>query len=209
VCQTLDDVRRELVRLRLEVSEAPAKGGFRGRRRGHSSLLPLGRSEGDPQAPLSRDKGVVPAARPRTNHLRMPRSRRNRRKEAATQTMNRCRVWMGPPHRSRGQLAVLAGRGLRLCKLRTGDVAQWPLAGVLPKFDSRALRRAHRCPGCNQGHKGRDQDLLGHSPVHQVRNTRVPRYRRLYDARRGRNGGRSHASTRPHLLRPRSPTAIH
>jgi carboxylate-amine ligase len=28
VCQTLDDVRRELVRLRREVSEAPAKGDF-------------------------------------------------------------------------------------------------------------------------------------------------------------------------------------
>ena len=79
VCRTLADVRAELVRLRRAVIAAAGRDGSRIAAAGHAPVLALGGPGADAQAALLRDRRRLPAARPRADHLRLPRPRRHRR----------------------------------------------------------------------------------------------------------------------------------
>jgi carboxylate-amine ligase len=139
VCKTLEDVRAELVRLRREVREAAAKEGLRPAAAGTHPFSHWGDQK---VTPKQRYRGI------REGYQQLAREQiifgchvhvGMADKEAAIQTMNRCRVWMGP-------LIALAASSPFWLGGDSGYASfgremwwrRWPLAGVPPEFDSRA-----------------------------------------------------------------------
>ncbi|MDQ6898043.1 MAG: carboxylate-amine ligase [Candidatus Dormibacteraeota bacterium] len=138
VCQTLAEVRREVIRLRRAAAGAAAEGGCRIAAAGTHPFSHWAEQE---LTPKTRYRGIVnqyqQLAREEVifgNHVHVGIDSR----EAAIQIMNRARLWLAP-------ILALAANSPFWLGIDSGYASfgremwrRWPMAGVPPVFSSRA-----------------------------------------------------------------------
>lgn len=138
ICQTLADVRAELVRMRREVIAAAAEDGSQIAAAG---THPFSHWSQQQLTPKERYQGLMRDYQQLTRefvifgcHVHVGLSD----KEAATQVMNRARVWLAPLLALTANSPFWLGKDTDYASFRTEIWGRWPLSGIPNIFSSHA-----------------------------------------------------------------------
>jgi glutamate---cysteine ligase / carboxylate-amine ligase len=138
VCKTLEEVRSELVRLRREVAAAAAAKDCVAAAAGTHPFSPWSDQELTPKERYRGiEEGYQQLAREQIIfgcHVHVGIGDR----EAAVQTMNRCRPWLAPLIALAASSPFWLGRDSGYASFGREMWRRWPLAGIPPAFSSRA-----------------------------------------------------------------------